>query len=155
MKKLAVLAVISAMLLTVSVQGAQAGDVKRNMGCGVGTLIFDGISDGFLSQTLAGTTNRIYFTQLSGVSSGTLGCKQAQMASRETFIFVAKNMDNIAKDMAMGEGESISALAELMNVESSKKGMFFAALQLNFDAIYTHDDIDASGVLDNINSIIS
>ena len=85
-----------------------------------------------------------------------LGAKRAtSIVSREHLeIFVAENMDNLAKDIAMGQGESLDTLAELMEVPSDSRPQLFAKLQTNFSDIYTSDAIDAAGVVDNIHSVI-
>jgi hypothetical protein len=68
--------------------------------------------------------------------------------------FVIANMDNLAKDIAMGQGESLDTLAELMEVPSDSRPQLYAKLQMNFSDIYTSDAIDAAGVVDNIHSVI-
>jgi len=62
--------------------------------------------------------------------------------------FVASNMDILAKEIAVGHGESIDALAELLNVED--KAQFSASLQSNYNSIYTSQKVEMNDVLDNI-----
>jgi len=64
--------------------------------------------------------------------------------------FVASNMDILAKEIAVGHGESLNALAELLNVED--KVTFSAALQSNYNSIYTSQNVEMSDVLDNIST---
>lgn len=157
MKKLLALTALSVFLVSVASVDANAGTLRNNVGCGVGTLAFEGkgSEDGWLTSTAATTTNSIFYNQAFGITSGTLGCKQpTKIATSETFNFVALNMDNLAKDIAMGQGETVTTLAELLGVSSDKKVEFVATLQSNFSSIYTHDAVEPSQVLDNIHAII-
>ena len=65
--------------------------------------------------------------------------------------FVASNMDQLAKEIAMGHGESIDTLAELLSVED-KEG-FALGLQTNYKGIYTSENVEMADVLDNIATI--
>ena len=57
-------------------------------------------------------------------------------------------MDILAKEIAVGHGESIDTLAELLNVEDT--ATFSASLQSNYNSIYTSQKVEMSDVLDNI-----
>ena len=65
--------------------------------------------------------------------------------------FVASNMDQLAKEIAVGHGESVDTLAELLNIED--KEAFASALQANYNGIYTSDKSEMSDVLDNISAM--
>ena len=124
---------------------------KSNCGCGVGTMIFEQ-NDGLVFQVLAATTNGCFGNQTFGVTSGTLGCeKPATFAKRERLNkFVAGNMDNLARDIAKGQGEFIETLVELMEVPVEKRTETYSLLQSNFSNIYTSKEIDHFSVIDNI-----
>jgi hypothetical protein len=62
-------------------------------------------------------------------------------------------MDNIAKDIAMGKGESLDTLSELMDVSVDKRPAFYEKLQANFSRIFTSEKVEAADVIDNILSI--
>ncbi len=135
MKKVLLISVV--LLFTVSGAAFAAGAPRDNCGCGLGTLLFEG-KDGLVQQVLAATTNSFLGTQTFGISSGTLECNQPlKFASNEQLNnFVAENMDNLAKDAAMGQGEYVDTLAELMDVPGSKRAEFSKMLQDNFSNIY-------------------
>ena len=121
---------------------------QDNVGVGVGTMIFKD-HDGLVSQTAAATTNAIFCNQAFAITSGTLEAeKPAEFWAQEQMnIFIAGNMDNVAKDIAMGEGESVDTIANILNVED--KEAFKVQLQENFAEIYssnevTHKDVVAS-----------
>ncbi len=64
--------------------------------------------------------------------------------------FVASNMDQLAKEIAVGHGESVDTLAELLAVED--KEVFASALQANYNSIYTSQNVEMADVLDNIST---
>src|SRR5690606_16700117 len=96
-------------------------------------------NDGLLFQVLAVTTNGTFGNQTFGITSGTLNCdKPSRFASREQINnYVADNMDNLANDIAKGQGEYLNTLAVLMEVPEGSRANFYATLQSNFSRIYT------------------
>ena len=134
---------------------AYASPPRENCGCGLGSIIFAN-NEGLLSHTAAATTNGIFGNQTFGITSGTLECEQpAQLYARKQLErFVADNMDNLAKDIAMGSGESLDTLAELMSVPSDSRSSFNAALQENFSLIFPSGQVTAPQVIETINSVI-
>ena len=130
---------------------AFAGATRENCGCGLGTLLFEG-KGGLVQQILAVTTNQSFGTQTFGISSGTLDCNQpGKWVSNEKLNkFVADNMDNLAKDAAMGQGEYVDTLAELMDVPGSKRTEFSQMLQDNFSNIFTEASVSHVDVIENI-----
>jgi len=119
-----------------------------NTGCGLGSQIIKD-QDSTLMQIFAATTNSTSGNQTFGISSGTLGCeKPEKFASNETNIFVAKNMDALATDIAMGQGEKLDTLASLLKIEN--KSAFAARLQQNFSAIYTDEEVTSAQIIDRI-----
>jgi hypothetical protein len=129
---------------------AYAGQ-RENCGCGWGTMLFDG-KDGLVQQVLAATTNGFLGSQTFGISSGTAECEQApSFASNEPLNrFVAENMDNLARDIAMGQGEYLDTLAALMEVPMNERDEFSGTLQANFPEIYSTDSITHVEVIENI-----
>lgn len=59
-------------------------------------------------------------------------------------------MDNLARDIARGQGEYLSTLALLMDVPSTQKAAFRSHLQVHFTDIYTSDKVTHSEVVKNI-----
>jgi hypothetical protein len=90
--------------------------------------------------------------QTFGITSGTSGCKKTKLVMNERAAeFVASNMDQLSREIAIGQGESVSTLAELLNVQD--KAAFATALQANYNAIYSSDKADMATVLDNVSVI--
>ena len=147
MKKVLLIGLVMS-LMTVGL--AYAGQ-RDNCGCGWGTMLFEG-KDGLVQQVLAATTNGFLGSQTFGISSGTAMCDRApSFASNEPLNrFVADNMDNLARDIAMGQGEYLDTLAALMEVPMEELDEFSVTLQANFPEIYPADSVTYVEVIENI-----
>ena len=143
MKKILVSAV-AILALSTSAMATQ----NNQTGCGLGSVIIKDDSSA-LMLALQATTNNTFGNQTFGITSGTLGCKKTKLVMNERAEeFVASNMDILAKEIAIGHGESIDTLAELLSVED--KATFSASLQSNYNSIYTSQKVEMNDVLDNI-----
>lgn len=154
-KTLLAIAIVSIAL--VSFSGTAHADKRSNTGCGLGHLVFKDSGDGLVIQVLAATTNTSFGTQTFGITTGTSECdKFGKVAQNENLNrFVSGNMENLAKDIAMGKGETLDTVAEMMNVPASQKAAVYAKLQANFGAIYTSDKVQAGEVVDHISAVIN
>ncbi len=152
MKKLLVLAVAFA-IIAFAVSSAFAG--SANTGCGLGSLVWQGKANSSVFQAFEATTNGTFGSQTFGITTGTSNCSQpAKFVSNErTNEFVAANMDNLAKDIARGNGETLEALADLMQIPSSERAAFYQKLQASFAKIFTSEDVVLAGVLDNVETL--
>jgi hypothetical protein len=149
MKKLAY--VVSAVLMTVVFSGAVWAVDPKNTGCGLGSIVFEG-ENGLVSQTFAATTNGTFGNQTFGITSGTSNCEQYKTFTYNEKVntFVAENMDNLARDIARGQGEYLNTLALLMDVPDTRKAVFRSHLQSHFSDIYTSEKVTHSEVVNNI-----
>lgn len=134
--------------LGVIVSFAQVQEARADStGCGLGTTVWEGQS-GVGPQVLAVTTNGTFGNQTFGITSGTLGCNQNDViASAEVRQFAAANLDNLAKDMARGDGETLASLAVAMQVEPEDQPLLFATFKSNFTRIFPTDDVTSEDVL--------
>ena len=138
---------VSALAVVALSTSVMAG-VNSQTGCGLGAVIIKDDSSA-LMLALQAITNGTSMNQTFGITSGTLGCKKTKLVMNERAEeFVASNMDILAKEIALGHGESIDTLAELLNVED--KATFSASLQSNYNSIYTSKSVEMNDVLDNI-----
>jgi Protein of unknown function (DUF3015) len=154
MKKVFICSVIFAVLIAGT--AFAAGTARENTGCGLGTMLWENkADDSSISQALQATTNGTFGSQTFGISTGTSECKQPTRFVKNEKVnqFVAHNIDNIAKDIAMGKGESLDTLAELMEVSADKRPAFYSKLQANFSRIFTSEKVEAADVIDNILSM--
>jgi len=129
-----------------------AGNIRDNVGCGLGTTLLGNQQDSVLMEVLAATTNGTSGNQTFGISSGTLGCKKpTKLASNDKLNkFVADNMDQLAMDISSGNGEALNSLAEILKVPQNKRANFYAKLKTNFSKIYASHNVEAADVIDNI-----
>jgi len=117
-------------------------------GCGLGSMVIKDNSSAVM-LALQATTNGTSGNQTFGITSGTSGCKKVKLVMNERAEeFVASNMDILAKEIAVGHGESIDTLAELLEVQDV--ATFSASLQSNYNSIYTSQKVEMNDVLDNI-----
>jgi len=146
---------ISAALM-VSFSASTAFAAQENTGCGLGSMVFDG-QKGVVPQVLAVTTNGTSGNQTFGISSGTLGCTQdgVVQSSQKLSMFTGSNMDKLARDMSVGQGESLETMAELMGIAEEDKASFFAVSQQNFDKIFPSENVTAEQVLASMNEVMA
>ncbi|MGE4395980.1 MAG: DUF3015 family protein [Sulfurimonas sp.] len=142
--------ILVSLAAVVALSSSLVAGVNSQTGCGLGSMIIKDDSTAVL-LALQATTNGTSGNQTFGITSGTLGCQKTQFVMNEQAEeFVASNMDQLAKEIAMGHGESIDTLAELLEV--SDKATFSASLQENYNKIYTSQDVKMADVLDNIST---
>ncbi len=131
---------------------AFAASARQNTGCGLGTVLWKNKADGSsLSQALQATTNGMA-SQTFAITSGTMDCSEpAHFANNERLKeFVVANMDNLAKDIAVGNGESLNTFNELLQIPTNERGEFALKLHNSFDNIFTHDKIAYAEMMNNV-----
>lgn len=106
-------------------------------GCGLGTAVVFPDANQWWQHVLAATTNGTSGNQTFGMTSGTLGCESANGPLKLAQAFLDENMDQLALDVARGEGETLAALAEVIGVEAQDKATFNRTLQSNFDNMFS------------------
>ena len=139
-------------LTLVCASAACAGSAKANTGCGLGTVLWKNRADGsILSQALQATTNGCFGNQTFGITSGTLECSEPAKAVKNEHLnhFVKANMDNLARDIAQGRGESLDTFAELLQIPVEKRAECATLLQGNFDKVFTSEQVVLADVIDN------
>ena len=139
MKKLLVIALLASSSMVMA---------DDDVGCGLGTMLFAGQS-GIAPKVLAATTNGTYGNQTFGITSGTLGCKSDGVISSRARLgmFMGTNSERLARDMSVGQGESLNVLADLMGVKEQDKALFFKTTQQHFSVIFSDQNQKASDVL--------
>ena len=143
--------VLVSLAAVVALSSAVSANVNNQTGCGLGAIIIKDDSTAVM-LALQATTNGTFGNQTFGITSGTLGCKKTRFVMNERAEeFVASNMDTLAKEIAMGQGESIDTLAELMGIQD--KEAFATALQANYNKIYADKNVEMADVLDTISTV--
>lgn len=156
MKRVFMLSAVLAVSLALAGTAIAAGKAHQNTGCGLGTLLFRNHADNStLLQVLQSFTNGLFFNQSFGITFGTSECQQPRnFASNERANeFAAANMDNLARDIAQGRGETLDAFAELMEVPAEKRPEFYQQLQSGFTGIFTSPGVQMASVMDTISAL--
>lgn len=144
-------------LLAAALVAAPAGvALAHDTGCGAGTILWEGQS-GVAAEVLAVTTNGSFGNQTFGISSGTLGCSQGGVVhvAQRIPMYASANMEQIAADMAAGEGESLVALADLYDIAPSDRQAFYAATQDHFGEIFSAGDVTVGQMLASLESVMA
>lgn len=141
-------------LAAVLAVGSTAAFADRDVGCGIGSQVWAGQS-GKVPKILAGTTNGLFANQLFGITFGTLGCSGTGTVTAQAVTFTNENAETLARDMAVGEGESLNVLASLLNIKSEDKARFFAVSKQNFSEIYSAENKDSLQVLASLQTVMA
>lgn len=133
-----------------------ANAAANNVGCGLGTMLFNGKS-GLVNQVLAATTNGTSGNQTFGISSGTLGCARDGVVANpaKVSLFIDSNLDRLAQEMSVGEGETLASLAELIGVDGAQKAAFYRATKDNFAQIIPSTAVSAKEVMASLNGVLA
>ena len=138
MKKLYLATVLGGAMMFVA--NANAHD---STGCGLGSMAWRGQS-GAVPQILAVTTNGFFGTQTFGITSGTSGCDPNGRITGGTqkmfFTFLENNLEQYALDAAKGEGETLTTLAGILNMDEK---VFAQKSQEHFAVLFPNKDADA------------
>lgn len=120
-------------------------------GCGLGTLIIQN-PDSAILYALQATTNGTSGNQTFGITTGTLNCQEARLVHNEKAInFVNANLDALSNEAALGTGEHLDTLAELLEVSDVES--FKANLRANYLAVYNSSNVVGSEVLDKASAL--
>ena len=124
-------------------------------GCGWGNLIFEGKS-GMPVHLLATIVNGTSGNATFGMTSGTNGCDTsgALTYSGESLLSMNGVLEEVAQDMATGDGEALTALSVSMGVEGSDRSHFNSVMHDNFAAIFPSQDVSAAEVMQNITAVM-
>ncbi|WP_194435266.1 DUF3015 domain-containing protein [Vibrio fluminensis] len=151
MKKLLAVAALAATLPL-----SQVAMADQDIGCGLGTMIFDGKS-GKVFKVLGATTNGTSGNQTFGITFGTLGCdgNGTISSSEKLALFIDGNMDNLARDIAKGEGETLATLSEVWGVQEADKAAFNTLAQENFAEVFKSENVTSQEVFANLNNLVA
>ena len=149
MKKLIAIAALSLLPFT----NAMA---DPDIGCGLGTMVMAG-QEGKVFKVLGATTNTTSGNQTFGITFGTLGCDGTDTvtSTAKVSLFIDGNMDNLARDMSKGEGETLSTLAEVWGLSAEDQVTFNQLAQANFSDVFTSENVTSQAVLENLNALMS
>jgi hypothetical protein len=137
------------------VLGGAPAQADNNVGCGVGTQLWEG-KDDLVFQVLAATTNGILGNQTFGISSNTIGCKRNQVikAEHRVNMFAGANLDRLAREMALGEGETLASLAHLMEIQEADRSAFYGLAKDHFAELFPSEEVTAGDMLGTLHLLM-
>ena len=127
------------------------GNPDTGPGCGLGKLAWSDFKrqKDIAPQVLMATTNGTFGSQTFGISFGTSGCTNdgKVWAKHKTEFFVAAAFENLAGDMARGQGEHLTALAILLGVPTDHQQMFFTLVQERYRNLIGRGETSPSALI--------
>ncbi len=155
MKRLLLVLVLVLALATPALAAGPAG--QMNYGCGLGAVVFkDGqANNSLLLQLVATFLNGICANQTFAISSGTSECASTSKSASADRLneFAYRNLDDLARDIAAGKGETVTTVAELLNVPTEARPAFYRNLQARFTEIFPGPSVETAHVVDTITAI--
>jgi len=142
--------------MSVKLPGSGGPGAASGPGCGLGYMLFQG-QRGLIPQVLAATTNGTFGNQTFGMTTGTSGCSQDGIVSREheTALYAQATIENLSQEMAQGQGEHLSSLASLMGVPSDLQPVFFQLTQEHYATLFPREQNDAIEMLTALRSLLA
>lgn len=124
--------------------------------CGWGSKLFDG-QQGIAPQVLAVTTNGTFGNQTFGITSGTSGCTQNGMVNStwKTAMFIDGNKTKLARDVALGQGETLTSLAALIGIQGKDRDTFYRVAQENFKTIFPSESVTTGEVQTSLRAVVA
>ena len=150
MKKIIITAVLFAL-------PAIAFAANNNIGsCGWGSKLFDG-QKGVPPQALGATTNGTFGNQTFGISSGTSGCTQdgTVTSTWKSTMFIDGNKERLARDMSIGNGETLDSLAHLIGVRDEHRAKFNRAMQENLSRIFPSENVSTEQIVVALKDVLA
>lgn len=133
--------------------GSAMAEAPGGPGCGWGNLLFDGQS-GMGPHFGATTTNGTSGNKTFGMTSGTNGCSVDGTLTYGGTSMISGIMDEFSEDVARGHGEALDAVAVMMGIEKSDRGIFAQVVHENFSTIFPHDRVTAQDVTESLIAVI-
>ncbi len=128
-----------------------------DIGCGLGTQLWEG-NKGLASKVLGATTNGSFGNQTFGLTFNTIGCNGTGTVTVDARLnlFAGANLDRLARDMANGQGETLDAFAQLMNVAAADRPVFNEFTRVHFAEIFAGEgEVSAADVLRSLRSLMA
>ncbi len=119
-------------------------------------MIFDG-KEGKVFKVLGATTNGTSGNQTFGITFGTLGCDGTGTinSAQKLALFIDGNLDNLARDIARGEGETLATLSEVWGIQASDKAAFNQLAKENFANVFQSENVTSQEVFTNLNTLVA
>lgn len=94
--------------------------------CGIGAALFPN------STTWAAISNVIWDWGTTALSSATMSPEQCTGASAKTAMLIGKTYASIEADLVVGQGQYLSAVADVMNCSQASRGALYSEVRAKF-----------------------
>ncbi len=131
--------------------------MANNVGtCGWGSRLFQD-QQGIAPQVLAVTTNGTSGNQTFGITSGTSGCTRDGVvrSNWKTAMFIDGNQKKLARDMAKGQGETLTSLAALIGIRDKDRDTFYRVAQEHFTTIFPSEGVSPDRVRASLHAVVA
>lgn len=141
-------------------QGAMAlaTNPDTGPGCGAGKVLWADFKNqkNILPQAFMATTNLTGMNTFA-ISSGTSGCtNDGQVwAEHKVTTFASITFDNLAQEMAQGEGEHLESLAMLMGVPAEHQAEFLSMAQDQYTSLIQDGESSPVALIRALNDAIA
>lgn len=144
-----------AFISTLTLSSFSHAEAPGGPNCGWGNLMFEGDS-GRIAHIGASIFNSSLGNLWIGILLGTNGCStEGQITYGGKSIFALQGfMDEVAVDIAQGQGEALEALSVVMGVQEKDRPAFNKLLQENFERIFPDANVQSKQVISSIQSIL-
>ena len=134
--------------------GAQA-NAPGGSGCGWGNMVFEGQS-GMPVHLVATIVNGTSGNKTFGMTSGTNGCDTSGALGYHGENMLAQQgvLEEVAQDMALGDGEALTALSVSMGIAPEDRNRFKQTMHENFNTIFSNEEVTAEDVMSNIRNVM-
>ena len=140
--------ILATLLIAAPLSAAKA---DNDVGCGLGTELWKGESG--LHFKLGASITNLFAMQSISITFGFLNCSNGQgavTASAQTRHFVSTSLDSLARDVALGGGESLDTLAALLEIKAADRSAFAELTQQHFDELFPSDRTNSEEMLETL-----
>lgn len=121
--------------------------------CGWGNMLFKGQS-GIVPHFLASTTNGSSGNATFGMTSGTNGCAVDGKLTYGGKAMVGAMFDEFSADVAMGEGETLTAVAVAYGIAPEDRAAFAQLAHANFAVLFPSENVTADEVVATLEALM-
>jgi hypothetical protein len=140
-----------AVLLVAS--SAAMAEAPGGPNCGWGNMLFKGQS-GMAAHFLASTTNGTSGNATFGMTSGTNGCSVNGTLTYGGKAMVNAMLDEFSADVAVGEGQTLTAVAVAYGVAEEDRATFAQLAHENFAVLFPSESVTADEVVTNLEALM-
>lgn len=159
MMKKVLMASLAVVFVAMQAGLVMAANPDTGPGCGLGKLAWQNYPHQKVIgiQTMEATTNGLMGNQTFGITSGTSGCTNDGKfwAEQKVNAFASLNFENLAQDMAQGQGEHLASLATLMGIPAAQQPAFFTMTQEKYASLVAAGETSPLALVKALNEAVA